>query len=151
MDDLQGVNRLKGFIRAHQDLQVPLPPQAVVHYTTETKEDKPYAAALAMLAEQGAARPTAFVCYNDELAVRILEAIRQAGLSVPDDISLVGFDDSSLATATEVKLTTLTHPKNELGIRAAELLVDMIEGKTAEPENVVFEPELVIRESTRKI
>ncbi|MCR8631516.1 GntR family transcriptional regulator [Paenibacillus radicis (ex Xue et al. 2023)] len=151
MDDLQGVNRLKGFIRAHHDSQVPLLPQSVVHYTTEEKQTKPYELALSMLTEPVENRPTAFVCYNDELAVHILEAVRQAGLNVPHDISIVGFDDSSLATATEVKLTTLTHPKTDLGIRAAELLIDKIEGKQNLPDKHIFEPELLIRESTRKI
>ncbi|MDF2964545.1 MAG: GntR family transcriptional regulator [Paenibacillus sp.] len=151
MDDLQGVNRLKGFIRAHHDLEVPLLPQSVVHYTTGEKFTKPYEQALSMLNAPAEERPTAFVCYNDELALHVLEAVRQAGLSVPNDISLVGFDDSSLATATEVKLTTLTHPKTDLGIRAAELLIDKIEGKEDTPENHIFEPELVIRDSTQKI
>ncbi|TDF93301.1 GntR family transcriptional regulator [Paenibacillus piri] len=152
MDDLQGVNRLKGFIKAHHEKRVPLLPQAVVHYTTEEKRTKPYELALSMLTGKPEARPTAFVCYNDELALLLIEAVKQAGLSVPNDISIVGFDDSSLAAAAGVKLTTLTHPKTELGTRAAELLTDMIEGRNgSEPAGVTFEPKLVIRESTQKI
>ncbi|MFH5184916.1 GntR family transcriptional regulator [Paenibacillus sp. TAB 01] len=154
MDDLQGSHRLKGFIRAHHAAGVPLLPEFVVHYTTEEKEHKPFQEALGMLRKPPGERPTAFVCYNDELAVKLLEAIRQAGLSVPHDVSVVGFDDASLATATEVKLTTLTHPKTEMGTQAAELLMDMIERKyDALPLDGtrIFQPELVIRESTRKI
>ncbi len=150
-DDLQGVGRLKGFIRAHRELQVPLSPELVVHYKTEEKGTKPYEAALGML---GAAseRPTAFVCYNDELAVLLLEAIRQAGLSVPQDVSVVGFDDSPLATATEVKLTTLTHPKEELGTASAEWIIAMIEKRqVSRSDNKVFKPELIVRESTREL
>ena len=79
-----------------------------------------------MLLGQNNERPTAFVCYNDELAVHLLEAVRTLGLQVPQDISLVGFDDSPLAMATGVKLTTLSHPKTELGSDAAELLIDMM-------------------------
>lgn len=155
-DDLQGVNRLKGFLRAHRRYGVPLAPERVVHYSTEEKEDKPFAAALEMLKRPD--RPTAFVCYNDELAIRLLEAARQSGMSVPSDLSVVGFDDSSLATATEVKLTTLTHPKSELGVRAAETLLRLMERSsnsgdadnegTAQDELVVYEPELVVRNST---
>jgi GntR family transcriptional regulator of arabinose operon len=148
-DDLQGVNRLKGFIRAHHEALVPVAPERIVRYTTGEKRSKPYEAAFRMLnAEE---RPTAFVCYNDELAVHLLEAVRQAGLSVPEDLSLVGFDDSSLATATEIKLTTLTHPKTEMGLLAAEWLMDRIEGKAGLPEQHIYEPELVVRESTRGI
>jgi GntR family transcriptional regulator of arabinose operon len=147
-DDLQGVNRLKGFIRAHQQYRLPLMPESVVHYATEEKRTKPCEMALAML--QRAERPTAIVCYNDELAVTLLDTVRQAGLSVPEDVSIVGFDDSSLATATQ--LTTLTHPKTEMGVRAVEVLLSMIEKKEPEAEkDVVFMPELVVRESTRKL
>jgi GntR family transcriptional regulator of arabinose operon len=148
MDDLQGVNRLKGFIRAHREHQVPLLPDSVIHYTTEEKESKPFKMATALLSQQEN-RPTALVCYNDELAVRLLDAVRQAGLSVPDHVSMVGFDDSSLAIATETKLTTLTHPKMEMGAEAAEMLISMIEGKPVKP--VIFKPELIVRESTRKL
>lgn len=152
MDDLQGVNRLKGFIRAHREYQVPLVPDAVIHYTTEQKNTKPYEQAIAMLSQK-AERPTGLVCYNDELAVQMLEAARQTGMSVPQDVSIVGFDDSSLATATEVKLTTLTHPKTDLGTQAAELLIDRIERKSLRDPmtSLIHKPELIVRESTRSI
>ncbi|SFK81137.1 transcriptional regulator, GntR family [Paenibacillus sp. 1_12] len=152
MDDLQGVNRMKGFIRAHHELKVPLLPHAVIHYATEEKKTKPYEAALAML-RQNEERPTAFVCYNDELAVHLIAAIREAGLSVPGDISVIGYDDSTLATAMEVKLTTMAHPKLDLGIQAAETLMDMIEQKEfkAADRTKIWKPELIIRESTRAI
>ncbi|TBL77852.1 GntR family transcriptional regulator [Paenibacillus thalictri] len=151
MDDLQGVNRLKGFLRAHHERKVPLLPDSVVHYTTGEKETRPYEAALRLLQQETGARPSAFVCYNDELAVKLLEAARQLGLSVPEQLSVVGFDDSSLATATEVKLTTLTHPKAELGRLAAEWLMDMIEGKQPAQASYMYEPELIVRDSTRAV
>jgi GntR family transcriptional regulator of arabinose operon len=153
-DDLQGVQRMKGFLRAHREYGVPLRPEAIVQYTTEEKQHAPYQAALRLLAES-AERPTAFVCYNDELAVRLLDAARLLGLNVPEQLSLVGFDDSSLATATEVKLTTLTHPKTAMGEAAAALLIRMIENKGAQArhaaapvEPIVYRPELIVRESS---
>jgi GntR family transcriptional regulator, arabinose operon transcriptional repressor len=151
-DDLQGVNRLKGFIRAHHQYQIPLPPGMVIDYSTEEKLTKPLENAHALL-QQEESKATAFVCYNDDLAVKLLEVIRKSGLSVPEDISIVGFDDANLATATEVKLTTLAHPKTEMGIAAAELLIGMIENKLGEfpPEPKIYQPELIIRNSTRKI
>lgn len=146
MDDLQGVHRFRGFMRAHRELRVPLQPERVVHFTTPEQRTAPYEAAVRMLTLPDE-RPTAFVCYNDELAVQLLDAVRQAGLSVPQDISIVGFDDSFLATATEVKLTTLTHPKAELGRQAAELLLGMTQGGRPPRGDIVFEPELIVRES----
>jgi GntR family transcriptional regulator of arabinose operon len=156
MDDLQGVHRMKGFIRAHHERQMPLLPDSVIHYMTEEKYTKPYEAALLLLQKEQE-RPTAFVCYNDELAVQLLAAIRESGLFVPDDISVVGYDDSTLATSMEIKLTTLAHPKLDLGIQAAETIIDMIEHKskqTAEhmkERTKILVPELIIRESTRQI
>lgn len=151
-DDLQGVQRLRGFMRAHRESALPLRPDAVYQYTTEEKRDPAYRRALAYLQAQKEERPTAFVCYNDELAVWLLEAVRQAGLRVPDDLSIVGFDDSFLATATETKLTTVSHPKFELGVKAAELLIGMMRGEADDRfGDIVFPPELVIRNSTRKL
>jgi GntR family transcriptional regulator of arabinose operon len=151
-DDLQGVNRLKGFIRAHHQYQIPLLPEMVIDYITEEKQTKPLENAAILLSQQ-VDRPTGFVCYNDDLAIKLLEVIRRLGMNVPEDLSMVGFDDSSLATATEVKLTTLTHPKTEMGIAAANLLIDMIENKTTERDAIqrVFSPELVIRASTKEL
>ena len=151
-DDLQGVNRLKGFMRAHHQHQIPLTPENVVNYSSEERDSKPSEMARQLLG-QPENRPTAFVCYNDGLAVSLLEVIRKLGLTIPEDLSMVGFDDSNLATATEVKLTTLTHPKTEMGIVAAEILINMIEGNAKEqaPRQRIFTPELVIRTSTMKI
>lgn len=148
-DDLQGVNRLKGFLRGIREFGLPLTGETVVHYTTEEKHAKPFDRASAMLRREE--RPTAFVCYNDELAVQLLEAARRLGVSVPDDISLIGFDDSTLALATEVKLTTLTHPKTLMGEKAAELLMDLIEKRKLQAGDILFSPELVIRDSVKKL
>ncbi|GAA3412583.1 GntR family transcriptional regulator [Paenibacillus hodogayensis] len=149
-DDLQGANRLRGFVRAHRRYDCPLLPDRAVVYATEEKAAKPLEAALALLGR--ADRPTAFVCYNDELAVKLIDAARQAGFSVPGDLSVVGFDDSALATAGEVKLTTVAHPKTEMGTKAAELLLHMIEHpSSATPADIVYEPRLIIRDSTAGI
>ncbi len=149
-DDLQGVNRLKGYMRAHENQGLSVMPDFVVLYSTEEKTTKPFETALELLRRED--RPTAFVCYNDELAVLLLEAIRQVGLSVPEQLSIVGFDDSFLATATEVKLTTLTHPKLEMGVRAAEQLTAMIKhGPGWQAEDVRYTPELIVRQSTQKM
>ncbi|OWA34545.1 GntR family transcriptional regulator [Saccharibacillus sp. O16] len=125
-DDLQGVNRLKGFMHAHREAGVPLPPEHVVTYTTAQKGELPIAQARKLLSSPNP--PTAFVAYNDELAVPLIHAARELGLSVPGDVSVVGFDDSALALASGVPLTTLTHPKEEMGREAARRLIAMIEG-----------------------
>ena len=145
-DDLQGVSRLRGFLAAHRKRGLAVDPACVVQYSTETRDTEPIEAAMALLRRDD--RPTALFCYNDQLAVGMLDAVRRAGLRVPEDVSIVGFDDSPLAVATEIKLTTLAHPKQELGRRAAKLLLDMIERPRDEWGDVVYEPELIVRAST---
>jgi GntR family transcriptional regulator of arabinose operon len=95
--------------------------------------------------------PTAIVCYNDQLSLNVLNMLRRLGLSVPEDVSIVGFDDSSLAVATEVKLTSITHPKMQMGIEAAKWIVSAVEKKGDRSPSIVYEPELVIRNSTAPV
>lgn len=149
-DDLQGVNRLKGFLAAHRDCGITVSPQHVVTYTTEQKRDYTYRRAVELLQGAPERRPTAFVCYNDELAVILMDAAAACGLKIPDDVSVIGFDDSSLAVASGTKLTTLTHPKTAMGELAARQLIGMIErGETY--GDTVFEPELIERDSVKRL
>lgn len=145
-DDLQGVNRLKGFLTAHREFGVTVSPQRVVTYTTEQKSELPIQIAKELLSVGVEERPTAFVCYNDELAMNLMEVATQCGLSIPEDVSFIGFDDSSLAVASGTKLTTLTHPKTEMGELAAKQLIEMIQ-QGAVLGDTVFQPELIQRES----
>ncbi|WP_175415234.1 GntR family transcriptional regulator [Paenibacillus algicola] len=150
-DDRQGVNRLKGFLKAHREAGVHATPELVITYSTEQKEQQPYMEAIRLLTTlDESRRPSAFVCYNDELAVRLIQAVAACGLRVPEDISMIGFDDSSLAEATGVKLTTLTHPKSEMGDLAARQIIAMIE-EGAAGEDMVFEPQLVERSSVQAV
>ena len=94
-------------------------------------------------------RPTAIVAANDDLAALALEVARAMNISVPDQLSVVGFDDVLIASLTVPKLTTIRHPLFETGQMAARLLIENIEGKNeaAEPAHI-FTPELIIRSST---
>lgn len=97
-------------------------------------------------------RPTALVCYNDQLAISLLDTVREIGLRVPEDLSIIGYDDSFLATATEIKLTTIEHPKSGLGEQAANLLIARLEKGTAPPnEEMLYPPKLIVRQSTMEI
>jgi GntR family transcriptional regulator of arabinose operon len=151
-DDLQGVHRLAGFKRAYTQYGAVLDDEDVIGYCTEEKSSKPYEQAITIL-QRPSNRPTAFVCYNDELAVKLLDVVRHLGLTIPDDLSIVGFDDSALATATEVKLTSVTHPKSAIGQKAAELLIDWIEGRSdgEQIQDLIFEPRLTLRDSVKSI
>jgi GntR family transcriptional regulator of arabinose operon len=149
-DDLQGINRMKGFFRAHREAALSVHPGMIVSYVTEEKEEKPRAAFQRLMRSED--RPTAVFCYNDEIALAILDVIREMGLKVPRDISVVGYDDSHLAEASEVKLTTVKHPKTQMGEMAAKLLIEAVEKRNQGHiiESVVFQPELIVRSSTGK-
>ncbi|WHY71817.1 GntR family transcriptional regulator [Fictibacillus enclensis] len=149
-DDLQGVNRMKGYIDAFRKYNLPFFPDMIVTYTTENKEEK--IAEIRSLLE-GKDRPTGMVCYNDDVALSVLNIVRSLNLSVPGDLSIVGYDDSQLATASEVKLTSIAHPKTQMGIDAAKRIIAKIEGKSLEngTDSMVYEPELIVRESTKRL
>lgn len=81
------------------------------------------------------------------MARGVCDALRELGRRVPEDVAVVGFDDSSAATATEPPLTTVRQPMEEMAARMACLLQEEIEGTRTEPTAVIFEPELVVRAS----
>jgi GntR family transcriptional regulator of arabinose operon len=147
-DDLQGVKRQEGFMTALMEYNVPLKPGFIGNYETEQINYFPYQFARSLMQQE--TLPTAVVCYNDTIAFKVIEGIRECGFKVPEDISVIGYDDSSLAVASEIKLTTIKHPKAEMGRQAAQFIVDMVENRVAKPY-FIYQPELVIRSSCRKL
>jgi GntR family transcriptional regulator of arabinose operon len=99
----------------------------------------------------GEEKVTAFVCHNDEVALKCLRILKKKGLRVPEDISLVGYDDSFIAEATDISLTTVAHPKNKMAGLAAEKLMELINRREDWPFTYTYEPRLIIRSSTRKL
>jgi len=94
--------------------------------------------------------PTAVFCYNDLTAIGAALAVREAGLQVPDDISLVGFDDIELTTYCHPPLTTVRQPAYKLGHRAMKMVLAlMVDGQKA--TSVMLEGELVARRSCRQL
>jgi len=95
-------------------------------------------------------RPTAILAMNDLTALLVLKAATQADLSVPQDLSLVGFDDLYFLTFLPVPLTTVAQDTHGLGRRAAGLLIERIEGYTGPPRSELLPTRLVVRASTAK-
>ncbi len=91
---------------------------------------------------------TALICGSDILALGAIRAARRAGLTVPGDISVVGFDDSALMNYTDPPLTTLRQPIDAMARAAVTLLINQIDGNTPSPKELLHEPELVVRGST---
>ena len=91
---------------------------------------------------------TGIICASDVLALGAIRAVRRAGLSVPGDVSVVGFDDSGWLNCTDPPLTTVRQPIESMGKAAVALLVNQMESVSVYPEELLFEPELVVRGST---
>jgi DNA-binding LacI/PurR family transcriptional regulator len=91
---------------------------------------------------------TGIICASDPMALGAIRAVRRAGKSVPRDVSVIGFDDSSLMTLTDPPLTTVRQPIEPMGRMVIELLVGQIAGGTATHDEYFFEPELVVRGSS---
>src|ERR1700745_387170 len=91
---------------------------------------------------------TGVICASDVLALGAIRAVRRAGLTVPGDVSVVGYDDSAWLNSTAPPLTTVRQPIQSMGRSAVALLVNQMESAIAHPEELLFEPELVVRGST---
>ncbi|MBE3572630.1 MAG: LacI family DNA-binding transcriptional regulator [Moorella humiferrea] len=92
--------------------------------------------------------PTAIFAANDLIAIGALEAAREMGIEVPGELSILGYDNTSLATITFPRLTCVAQPMAEMGARAAEMVIERIQGRRSSPEVVTLLPRLVIRDST---
>jgi len=96
-----------------------------------------------------AKRPTAVFCANDLLALGVLQALTTAGLRVPQDVAIVGYDDIDFAAAAAVPLTSVRQPREQLGRTAAQLLLEEADDPQRHGHrHVVFQPQLVVRRST---
>jgi DNA-binding LacI/PurR family transcriptional regulator len=102
-------------------------------------------AAAARLLER---KVTGIICASDPLALGAVRAARRAGLSVPTDLSVIGYDDSALMSCTDPPLTTVRQPIEAIGRAAVEMLAGQIEGSPVAADELFFEPEVVARGST---
>jgi len=91
---------------------------------------------------------TGIICASDPLALGAIRAARRAGLSVPNDLSVIGYDDSAFMSCTDPPLTTVRQPIEAIGRAAVEMLAGQIEGSVVSSDELFFEPEVVARGST---
>ncbi|WP_405064185.1 LacI family transcriptional regulator [Kribbella sp. NBC_01505] len=97
-----------------------------------------------------AAGVTGIVCASDILALGVIRAVRRAGLDVPGDVSVIGYDDSAMMNCTDPPLTTVRQPIDAMGRAAVEMLMALIERAAVAADELLFEPELVVRASTAR-
>ena len=94
--------------------------------------------------------PTAIFCCNDEMAIGAMHRVKTDGFRVPEDISIIGFDDIEFASYVDPALTTISQPTEELGKVAFSVLLDLLEGREPGQTEFVLPTELIVRDSTAK-
>lgn len=139
--------RWSGLTRVARDLGLAVRPELTIQLTQDlTSPELGYPVVQQLLAHHR--RFTALVCFNDMAAIGAIRALHDAQLRVPNDISVVGFDDIPQAAFQTPSLTTIRQPLHQMGKLAARLLLDHLRSSAALPAEVPVEPELIVREST---
>ncbi len=148
LDDWQGTLRLKGFLDVLHTNGLPFTPRWLSFYTTESQEWVVESFSQTVLLSESPSVPSAVICYNDEIAVNLINYLSKHHIGVPRNISVLGFDDSPLADVGSVGLTTIHHPQRDFGKIAAQVILQILQGTYNDRlTSHVFPPRLVVRTS----
>lgn len=148
-DDMQGVERFSGFVRALISLGLEVIDNRLIWFATDGEEEV-FTGENEKLVLEKIKGCTAVVCYSDLLAMLLIKYLNCHGVKVPEDISVIGFDNWSVSHLSLINVTTFDHPKEKLGQEAAKRLLQMINtGKKA--ESITMEMKMIIKDSTSKI
>ena len=147
LDDGQGMERYSGYRRAMQEKGCPVDESWIVWLDTT---DVRHIYDMRQRIISRLKRCSAVFCYNDQVAVNVIDFLQKEGISIPGDVSVVSMDDSELATMNGMSLSSVPHPERKLGEKAAENMIHLIHNSGF---NATFEfnEELVERNSIRRI
>lgn len=137
-------DRLEGARAAAAERGVQLRPDEIIE--SDFKEPGGYQAARLLFSRPSP--PTAVFAQNDMMALGVLRYLEEAGIRVPEDVAVVGFDDIAFAALSRPGLTTVAQPKYEMGRLAAELLIQRLTDRRRPPRRMVLQPRLVLRQTT---
>lgn len=138
--------RYKGYVDALVRRGLEINPQYILEIDPTLEAGEQAMAHLLQLEN----RPTAVFCTNDTVAAGAMKAVIRAGLRIPEDVAIVGFDDSSVSRIVEPELTTVRIDMDRMGQLAAEKLFDLIEGKPSGETRIVIPTELIVRSSSSR-
>lgn len=148
VDDLQGIHRMRGFVKScqkHLDISYK---SNIVMYKSDYKLEK-ITDKIEDFLQLHKNRPTAIACYNDELAIKLIDFLKIKGYAIPNDISVVGFDNYEMSQYLSPSLTTVTHEQGYMGEKAGQMICKLI--KKSPVSSISFEPRLVVRNSATQI
>ena len=143
-DSLDSLNRLRGYREALQDHDVPFDPRLIARGDYSVEEG--YRAMLRLLDGEDMPMDGVF-CADDRIAQGVVRALRERGLGVPGDVSVIGFDDSVAAVCSDPRLTTMRQPLYDLGKSTIDLLIERIRHPEVEPRQIRLTAELIVRDS----
>ena len=147
-DDMQGHKRYQGFQESIYHRGIVICEEDLMWFATNDSKifDEGYQAEILKKLK----KVTGVVCYNDEIAVKLIKLLESHSINVPEDISVISFDDSNLATMSSVGLTTVAHPGRTLGKMAAKELLKIIRKEQNKSEKVI-KTKLITRESVKRV
>ncbi|HLR69606.1 MAG TPA: GntR family transcriptional regulator [Virgibacillus sp.] len=148
-DDLQGKFRMKGYIKALGEAKLPFYPEFVFSYDTESKPD--LSTNLKDYLNEYKDVLTSLVCYNDEVGLVVANICKELGISIPGELSLIGQDNSFIAKNANIKLTTLTHPQEQMGRDAAEWIIKTLQGDHDLQNEYYYQPTLIKGETIKDL
>jgi LacI family transcriptional regulator len=141
------MDRLQGFTEGLAAHGIALSPNSLVR--TELTMEGGLVAARQLLAGVGSEPFEAIFALSDIMAIGLLHGLHDAGLQIPQDVSVVGYDDIEMAAHTFPPLTTVRQPAEEIGSAGAKAIIDFLDGDVPLPRRVMLAPELVVRQSVR--
>jgi LacI family transcriptional regulator len=145
LEKASGYERFRGFEEALSGLGLELDDSLIKFGDFKTTSGRQATAELLRVS----APPTALIVANNQMTLGALLAIRELNLSIPGDISVIGFDDMEWAPLANPPLTTIAQPTYEMGSRSAQMLLDKVEGgPDGQPTKVLLKPALIVRDST---
>lgn len=145
LNSTSSMERFNGYKSALQDYGIKYREDFVMHGNLKVESGYEYGVSLL---KRKSTKPTAVFAGNDLMAIGIMEAYKNMGMNIPENLSLVGFDDIPLASTPSINLTTIRQPFRELGETVAELVLKRINNERLEYKKVIFSPQLVIRGTT---
>jgi len=145
-----GVGRFEGYKQALEGHGIRVNPGLVSPYMTADGLDwqQSFIAMHNLLAGKP---PDGVFCYNDPIAIAAIDVVLQAGLRIPKDIAFIGCDNLHYGASLKAPLSSMDHHSSEIGVRAAKMLLRLLQNKTTKANRrVVLQPSLVIRESSQR-
>lgn len=139
IDDIQGLERYSGFVTALRDFKITVAEELILWYTSaklEALESRSDTGFLTSFLRRNKSLCSAVICHNDEIAYWLIRELRYADIRVPEDISVVSFDNSYMSDLDSIRITTLSHGRHELGKTAACALLRLIQGEAVFSEEL---------------